>query len=185
MPVREKAQVAMKKEWFVLHTLTGKENKVLESIKARVRLENMGDYIGQCLIPMEKVSETKNGKKRTINKKIFPGYVLVEMILDESTWHLVRGTSGVTGFVSSGNNPIPLEPGEVEDILRALESPEAKPRVKWAVDEVIRVKDGPFTDFTGKIEEINVEKEKLKVLISIFGRDTPVELEFDQVEKID
>jgi transcriptional antiterminator NusG len=174
-----------RRQWYAVHTYSGHENKVKENLERRAESLNLGDRFFRVLVPTELEVTKKDGKRREIKRKIFPGYVLVEMILDESTWHLVRGTSGVTGFVSSGNNPIPLEPGEVEDILRALESPEAKPRVKWAVDEVIRVKDGPFTDFTGKIEEINVEKEKLKVLISIFGRDTPVELEFDQVEKID
>ena len=174
-----------RRQWYAVHTYSGHENKVKENLQRRAESLNLSDRFFRVLVPTELEVTKKDGKRREIKRKIFPGYVLVEMILDESTWHLVRGTSGVTGFVSSGNNPIPLEPGEVDDILRALESPEAKPRVKWAVDEVIRVKDGPFTDFTGKIEEINVEKEKLKVLISIFGRDTPVELEFDQVEKID
>ncbi|MBO7393712.1 MAG: transcription termination/antitermination factor NusG [Abditibacteriota bacterium] len=174
-----------RRQWYAVHTYSGHENKVKENLERRAESLNLSDRFFRVLVPTELEVTKKDGKRREIKRKIFPGYVLVEMILDESTWHLVRGTSGVTGFVSSGNNPIPLEPGEVDDILRALESPEAKPRVKWAVDEVIRVKDGPFTDFTGKIEEINVEKEKLKVLISIFGRDTPVELEFDQVEKID
>ena len=174
-----------RRQWYAVHTYSGHENKVKENLERRAESLNLSDRFFRVLVPTELEVTKKDGKRREIKRKIFPGYVLVEMILDESTWHLVRGTSGVTGFVSSGNNPIPLEPGEVDDILRALEYPEAKPRVKWAVDEVIRVKDGPFTDFTGKIEEINVEKEKLKVLISIFGRDTPVELEFDQVEKID
>ena len=174
-----------RRQWYAVHTYSGHENKVKENLERRAESLNLSDRFFRVLVPTELEVTKKDGKRREIKRKIFPGYVLVEMILDEATWHLVRGTSGVTGFVSSGNNPIPLEPGEVDDILRALESPEAKPRVKWAVDEVIRVKDGPFTDFTGKIEEINVEKEKLKVLISIFGRDTPVELEFDQVEKID
>ena len=174
-----------RRQWYAVHTYSGHENKVKENLERRAETLNLTDRFFRVLVPTELEVTKKDGKRREIKRKIFPGYVLVEMILDESTWHLVRGTSGVTGFVSSGTQPIPLEQSEIDDILRALESPEAKPRVKWAVDEVIRVKDGPFTDFTGKIEEINVEKEKLKVLISIFGRDTPVELEFDQVEKID
>ena len=174
-----------RRQWYAVHTYSGHENKVKENLERRAETLNLTDRFFRVLVPTELEVTKKDGKRREIKRKIFPGYVLVEMILDESTWHLVRGTSGVTGFVSSGTQPIPLEQSEIDDILRALESPEAKPRVKWAVDEVIRVKDGPFTDFTGKIEEVNVEKEKLKVLISIFGRDTPVELEFDQVEKID
>ena len=173
-----------RKQWYAVHTYSGHENKVKTNIERRAETLNLTDKLFRVLVPTEIETRLRSGKRQEIKRKVFPGYVLVEMILDESTWHLVRGTSGVTGFVSSGNNPIPLQESEIQDILDSIESPERKPRIKWNKDDVVRVNDGPFTDFTGKIEEINVEKEKLRVLISIFGRDTPVELDFDQVENV-
>jgi transcriptional antiterminator NusG len=119
-----------------------------------------------------------------VQRKVFPGYVLIEMVLDETTWYLVKSTTGVTGFVSSGNKPVPLQDKEIQQILDAIEAPDRRPKVKWSKDEVVRVVAGPFADFTGKIEEVNIQKEKLRVLISIFGRDTPVELDFSQVERL-
>ncbi len=119
-----------------------------------------------------------------VQRKIFPGYVLIEMVLDDQTWYLVKSTTGVTGFVSSGNKPVPMQDKEIESILEAAEGPKQMPRVKWASGDVVRVVSGPFAEFTGKIEEVNVPKETVKVLISIFGRDTPVELEFSQIERL-
>lgn len=145
---------------------------------------NLKDKVSRILIPTEPEIRTRGGKKQEVQRKVFPGYVLIEMELDDSTWHLVKSTTGVTGFVSSGNKPVPLQDKEIQAILDAIEAPDRRPKVKWSKDEVVRVTSGPFTDFTGKIEEVNVEKEKLKVLISIFGRDTPVELDFGQVERL-
>ena len=192
----------MKKEWFVLHTLTGKENKVLESIKARTRLESMEDYIGQCLIPMEKVTETKNGKKRTINKKVFPGYVLVEMALyDESgaidrsngkrtvverTWQFLRETPGVIGFVGS-DRPMPLKQSEVDAILndRPAGAPAVeRPKINFAVEETVKITDGAFMGLTGQVSMVDPDKGKLKVEVNIFNRKVQVDVEYWQVEKV-
>lgn len=172
------------KQWYAVHTYSGHENKVKTNLERRAESMNLKDKIFRVLVPTEAEVRTRAGKKQEVQRKVFPGYVLIEMILDESTWHLVKSTTGVTGFVSSGNKPVPLQDSEIQDILNAIEAPDRKPKVKWSKNEVVRVTSGPFTDFTGKIEEVNVEKEKLKVLISIFGRDTPVELDFGQVERL-
>ena len=172
------------KQWYAVHTYSGHENKVKTNLERRAESMNLKDRIFRILVPTEAEMRTRAGKKQEVQRKVFPGYVLIEMVLDESTWHLVKSTTGVTGFVSSGNKPVPLQDKEIQDILDAIEAPDRKPKVKWSKDEVVRVTSGPFTDFTGKIEEVNVEKEKLKVLISIFGRDTPVELDFSQVERL-
>ncbi len=145
---------------------------------------NLKDKVFRILVPTESELRTRAGKRQEVQRKVFPGYVLIEMVLDDTTWHLVKSTTGVTGFVSSGNKPVPLQEKEVQGILEAVETPDRKPKVKWSKEEVVRVVAGPFADFTGKIEEINIQKEKIKVLISIFGRDTPVELDFSQVERI-
>lgn len=174
-----------RKQWYAVHTYSGHENKVKMNIERRAETLNLTDRLFRVLVPTEAETRIRGGKKQEVQRKVFPGYVLIEMILDESTWHLVRGTSGVTGFVSSGNKPIPLSDGEIQDILIALESPDRRPKVKWSEGEIVRVTSGPFTDFTGKIDVINIEKGKVRVLITIFERDTPVELDFDQIEKID
>lgn len=145
---------------------------------------SLKDKIFRILIPTEQEFRTRAGKRQEVQRKVFPGYVLIEMVLDDATWYLVKSTTGVTGFVTSGNKPVPLQDQEIQDILERIESPDRRPKVRWSKDEVIRVTAGPFTDFTGKIEEVNAQKETLKVLISIFGRDTPVELEFTQVERL-
>jgi len=170
--------------WYAVHTYSGHENKVKTNIERRAESMNLKDKIFRILVPTESELRTRGGKKQEVERKVFPGYVLIEMVLDENTWHLVRSTTGVTGFVMSGNKPVPLQDNEIQDILDAIESPDRRPKVKWSKDDVVRVTSGPFTDFTGKIEEVNAEKEKLKVLISIFGRDTPVELDFGQVERM-
>lgn len=172
------------KQWYAVHTYSGHENKVKTNIERRSESMNMKDRIFRVLVPTEPELRTRGGKRQEVQRKVFPGYVLIEMVLDEQTWHLVRSTTGVTGFVTSGNKPVPLQDREVQAILDAVEAPDRKPKVKWSKDEVVRVTSGPFTDFTGKIEEVNVQKEKLRVLISIFGRDTPVELDFSQVERL-
>ena len=172
------------KQWYAVHTYSGHENKVKTNIERRAESMNLKDKIFRILVPTETELRTRAGKKQEVQRKVFPGYVLIEMLMDDSTWYLVKSTTGVTGFVSSGNKPVPLQDKEIQAILEAIEAPERRPKVKWSKDDVVRVTAGPFADFTGKIEEINVEKEKVKVLISIFGRDTPVELEFAQVETL-
>jgi len=172
------------KQWYAVHTYSGHENKVKTNIERRAESMNLKDKVFRILVPTETELRTRGGKRQEVQRKVFPGYVLIEMVLDDTTWYLVKSTTGVTGFVSSGNKPVPLQDKEVQAILDAIEAPDRKPKTKWSKEDVVRVVAGPFTDFTGKIEEINVQKEKLKVLISIFGRDTPVELDFAQVERL-
>lgn len=174
----------MEKSWYAVHTYAGHENKVKTTIERRAESMNLKDKVFRILIPTEQELRMRGGKKQEVQRKIFPGYVLIQMILDDSTWYLVKSTTGVTGFVSSGSKPVPLQDKEIANILQAVEGPRQKPKVQWEKGQVIRVTMGPFADFTGSIEEVNAAKEKLKVLISIFGRDTPVELDFTQVEKI-
>ena len=172
------------KRWYAVHTYSGHENKVKTNIERRAASMNLNDRIGRILVPTEQEIRTRGGKKQEVQRKVFPGYVLIEMELDDQSWYLVKSTTGVTGFVTSGNKPVPLQDDEVQVLLEAIESPDRRPKVRWSKEDVVRVTAGPFADFTGKIEEINVQKEKLKVLISIFGRDTPVELDFTQVERL-
>jgi transcriptional antiterminator NusG len=172
------------KQWYAVHTYSGHENKVKTNIERRAESMNLKDKVFRILVPTESELRTRAGKRQEVQRKVFPGYVLIEMVLDDTTWYLVKSTTGVTGFVSSGNKPVPLQDKEIQAILDAIEAPDRKPKVKWSKDDVVRVVAGPFTDFTGKIEEVNVQKEKLKVLISIFGRDTPVELDLAQVERL-
>jgi transcription termination/antitermination protein NusG len=172
------------KNWYAVHTYSGHENKVKTNIERRADSMGLKDKVFRILVPTEQEQRTRGGKKQEVQRKVFPGYVLVEMVLDDSTWYLVKSTTGVTGFVSSGNKPVALQNQEIQDILERIESPDRHVKVPWAVADIVRVNAGPFTDFTGKIEEVNAQKETLKVLISIFGRDTPVELEFSQVERL-
>ena len=174
----------MERNWYAVHTYAGHENKVKTTIERRAESMNLKDKIFRILIPTEQEIRSRGGKKREIQRKVFPGYVLIEMVLDEQTWYLVKSTTGVTGFVSSGNKPVPLQDKEIQTILAAVEGPRQKPRVQWEMGQVVRVTTGPFADFTGAIQEMNIPKEKVKVLISIFGRDTPVELDFAQIEKV-
>lgn len=172
------------KQWYAVHTYSGHENKVKTNIERRAESMNLKEKVFRILVPTEAELRTRAGKRTEVQRKVFPGYVLIEMVLDETTWYLVKSTTGVTGFVSSGNKPVPLQDKEIQAILDAIEAPDRRPKVKWSKDEVVRVVAGPFADFTGKIEEVNIQKEKLRVLISIFGRDTPVELDFNQVERL-
>ena len=192
----------MKKDWFVIQTLTGKEGKVKESIEARVKKEEMHEYIGTCLIPTEKVTETKDGKKRTINRKVFPGYVLVEMalytggegayteprkrVVVDRTWQFLRDTPGVIGFVG-GDRPQPLKQSEIDAIL--LDKPSAgpaaeRPKVTFSVEETVKITDGAFMGLTGPISMVDPDKGKLKVEVQVFGRKVPVDVEYWQVEKV-
>ena len=174
----------MQRHWYAVHTYSGHENKVMTNILRRAESMNLQDKVFRILVPTEAETRTRAGKKTEVKRKVFPGYVLIDMVLDDSTWYLVKSTTGVTGFVSSGNKPVPLQQREVDVILEALEGHTPTPVVRFDKGDVVRVVSGPFTEFTGKIEEVNADKEKLKVLISIFGRDTPVELDFQQVEKV-
>ena len=176
----------MQRHWYAVHTYSGHENKVKLTIEKRAETMGLKGKVHRILVPTDTETRNRNGKKTEYKRKVFPGYVLIDMVLDDETWYLVKSTTGVTGFVSSGNKPVPLMDSEVKDILNALD-PNAgggRPRRVWEKGQVIRVNSGPFADFTGKIEEVNDQKEKLRVMISLFGRDTPVELDFNQVEKI-
>lgn len=174
----------MQKQWYAVHTYAGHENKVKTAIERRAEAMGLRDRIFRILVPTEQEMRTRQGKKVTVSRKIFPGYILIEMILDEQTWYLVKSTAGVTGFVTSGDKPVPLQEKEVEAILETVEGTQKKPRVAWQQGEQVRVVSGPFTDFHGTIQEVLPDKEKVRVLISLFGRDTPVELDFEQIEKI-
>lgn len=175
----------MARAWYAVHTISGHENKVREMLRRRAELEKLWNFdVFEILIPTEQELTTRAGKRTLVDRKVFPGYILVQMNMSDETFKLVKHTSGVTGFVSSGNKPIPLEEYEVKRIMTNLENSKEAPRVAFSKNDVIRVIEGPFADYTGKIEEVNPERERLKVLISIFGRDTPVELEFIQVEKM-
>ncbi|TMK83266.1 MAG: transcription termination/antitermination protein NusG [Actinobacteria bacterium] len=174
-------------EWYVVHTYAGYENKVKTNLHSRIGSMQMEDKIFDVVIPMEDVMEIKGGKKQVVQRKVFPGYLLVKMIYDNDSWYVVRNTPGVTGFVSSGTGtkPTPLSRREVEKILAVKQETQVKPtfRLEWEEGDVVRIVTGPFADFTGTISEINVEQSKLKVLVNIFDRETPVELAFDQVAK--
>jgi len=175
----------MPKAWYAVHTIAGHENKVKDVLTRRAQVEGFWDVdMYQFLIPTEREMQTRNGKRYEMDRKVFPGYILVQMQMTDDTYKLVKSTSGVTGFVQSGNKPVPLEEDEVRRIMTNLEASKEAPKVAWQKGDAIRVVEGPFSDFSGKIEEVNADREKLKVLISIFGRDTPVELDFTQVEKL-
>lgn len=176
--------------WYVVHTYAGYENKVKSNLESRIASMNMEDRIFECVIPMEDVIEFKGGKRVTVQKKVFPGYLLVRCELDDDSWRVVRNTPGVTGFVGLGAKPTPLSRKEVESILQVQPTgadgtpKKARHRAMYEVGESVRVREGPFADFTGTIADINEDQMKLKVLVNIFGRETPVELEFSQVAKL-
>ena len=174
------------KKWYVVHTKTGYEERVKAGIEKKIAADEMQDSISQVMIPSERVAEIKAGKKTISQRKFFPGYVLVEMSLNDKSWYLVKNTPGVTGFVGSGTAPLPLSDDEVRSILEKTKERKEKPapKVVFSVGESVRVTDGPFANFNGEVEEVNPEKGKLKVTVSIFGRATPVELEYWQVEKL-
>jgi transcriptional antiterminator NusG len=172
--------------WYVVHAYSGMEKAVERNIIERINRAGMQDKFGRILVPMEEVVEIKNGQKKTTERKFFPGYVLVEMIMDDDTWHLVKHTNKVTGFVGGAKNrPAPISEAEVMKIVNQMQEGTEKPRhkVEFEVGEYVRVKDGPFTDFNGSVEDVNYEKSKVRVSVTIFGRPTPVELEFSQIEK--
>jgi transcriptional antiterminator NusG len=171
--------------WYVVHAYSGHEEKVRANLLKRVESMDMHDQIFDVLVPTEEVMEIKDGQRRKVSKRIFPGYILVNMVMSDESWYVVRNTPGVTSFVGSGNKPVPLQEHEIRGIQKQVkaEAP-TKVNVEYEVGENVRVIDGPFTDFHGKVTEINVEKGKLKVLVNMFGRETPVELDLLQVERL-
>jgi transcriptional antiterminator NusG len=175
----------MPKEWYVVHTYSGYENKVKVNIARWVESMGMQDKIFQVVVPVEEQIEFKDGKKKIVKKKIFPGYILVQMEMDDDLWYLVRKTPGVTGFVGSGSKPISLQEEEIEEILRQIGVSEPKQQINLNPGETVRVTDGPFENLTGIVETINNDRGKVRVLISMFGRETPIELNFSQVEKME
>ena len=176
----------MAKKWYVIQTYSGYENKVRESLKQRTEALGMDNDIGEILIPTEDVVEMRAGKKVVTSKRFFPGYILVEMDMTDDAWHVVKNTPKVTGFVGAGAKPTPLSKDEVEQILQQVKTAAEKPKPKYMFEkgEQVRINEGPFTSFNGVVDEVNLDKNTLKVMVTIFGRSTPVELDFLQVEKI-
>jgi len=170
--------------WYVIHTYSGYENKVRQNLEHRIDSMEMQDQIFRVVVPTEEEIEIKNGQRRTVNKKVFPGYVLVQMKLTDDSWYVVRNTPGVTGFVGMGNKPTPLEDTEVKAILKQMEEEAPKVRVNYVVGQAVKITDGPFTDFEGTVEAIDQDKGRVRVVVSFFGRDMPVELDFLQVMRL-
>ena len=173
------------KHWYIIHTYSGFEQKVADSLRSRSEAFGFADKIGQVLIPTEEVVELRNGKKVTSKRMLYPGYVLVQLDMNDELWHAVKNTPRVTGFVGGGNNPVPLTSDEVNSILyrQATAAERPRPKMSFEKNESVRIVDGPFTNFSGKVDEVNVDRNTLRVLVTIFGRATPVELDFLQVEK--
>jgi transcription termination/antitermination protein NusG len=170
--------------WYVIHTYSGYENKVKANLEQRIKTMDMASKIFQVIIPTEDEIEIKEGQRRTVSKKVFPGYILVQMALDDSSWYVVRNTPGVTGFVGAGTAPSPLDNEEVGAILNQMKEKAPRVKVGFSKGQSIKIIDGPFTDFIGVVDDLNIEKGKVRVLVSIFGRETPVELDFLQVERM-
>ncbi len=174
----------MDKSWYAVHTYAGQEHKVKANLDRRVTALGLSDRIFRVLVPTQEEYEVRAGKKRTTKRKIFPGYVLIEMTYSPEVWHVVRETAGVTGFISSGDMPVPLKSQEIAEILEAVEGEKPRIKISYVKGDPVRVVSGPFSESIGKVDEVNLTKEKLRVLISIFGRETPVELDFAQIEKM-
>lgn len=172
------------KKWFVIHTYSGHEERVKKNLEQRIKFMDYGNEITQVVIPTEEEIEVRGGRRRNVTKKILPGYVLVEMNMNETSWSVVRNTPGVTGFVGSGNTPTPLQEKEVGEILKQMSAEAPKVKVGFRKGQSVRVVDGPFVEFVGIVDEINMEKGKVKVLLSLFGQETPVELDFLQIDKL-
>jgi len=170
--------------WYVLHTYSGYEDAVADSLRQRIESLDMGDKIFKVLVPKEKQIEIKNGKRKTVEKKIFPGYVLVKMIVTEASWYVVRNTPNVTGFIGSGTVPVPIADSEMDTIKKRMRVEEPKHKIDLRMGDLVHINDGPFKDYDGAVSEIDESRGKIKVLVSIFGRETPVELDFLQVKKV-
>ncbi len=173
-----------KKDWFVVHTYSGYEERVRKNLEQRIKSMDSNEDIAKVVIPTEEEIEVKNGQRRTVTKKILPGYILIQMKLNDFSWNIVRNTPGVTGFVASGNRPVPLEKEEVSRIMKQMEAEVPRVKVGFRQGQSVRVIDGPFIDFIGTVDDIDAGKGKVKVLLSLFGRETPVELDFLQVVKL-
>lgn len=171
------------RNWYVVHCYSGYENKVRHNLEQRIETMGMKDKIFDVVVPTEEEIEVKEGKRRTVERRVFPGYILVNMILTEESWYVVRNTPGVTGFVGMGNQPTPLRPEEVAQIIRRMEAEAPRIKVTFKPGERVRIVDGPFNDFRGTVSEIDMERAKVRVMVNFFGRETPVELDFLQVEK--
>ena len=172
------------RHWYVIHSYSGYENKVKKNLESRIESMGMQDYIFEVVVPTEEVVELRDGRRRTVEQRIFPGYVLVDMILNDESWFVVRNTPGVTGFVGSGTQPTPLREEEASAILKRMEEEAPKVKVSFRIGDSVRIIDGPFTDFMGTVDDLNLEKGKVRLLVSFFGRETPVELDFLQVERM-
>lgn len=169
--------------WYVVHCYSGYENKVRHNLEQRIETMGMKDKIFDVVVPTEEEIEVKEGKRRTVERRVFPGYILVNMLMSEESWYVVRNTPGVTGFVGMGNEPTPLRPEEVAQIIKRMEAEAPRIKVTFRIGERVRIVDGPFNDFRGTVSEIDMEKAKVRVMVNFFGRETPVELDFLQVEK--
>ncbi|MCS6802753.1 MAG: transcription termination/antitermination protein NusG [Chloroflexota bacterium] len=183
-PPESEQPAAPRGEWYVIHTYSGYENKVKRNLEHRIESMDMRDKIFEVVIPTEDEIEVKDGQRRQVQRKVYPGYVLVNMIMDDDSWYVVRNTPGVTGFVGYGNRPVPLEDQEVKQILRQMAAETPRIKIGFQKGQSVRIIDGPFTEFVGTVDDINHEKGKVRVLVSFFGRETPVELDFLQVEKL-
>ena len=168
--------------WYVIHSYSGYENKVKKNLESRIESMGVEDYIFEVVVPTEDVVELRDGRRRTVEQRVFPGYILVDMILNDESWFVVRNTPSVTGFVGSGNQPTPLRDEEADSILRRMEEDAPKVKVSFRIGDAVRIVDGPFTDFMGTVDDLNLERGKVRLLVSFFGRETPVELDFLQVE---
>ncbi|MCB0192530.1 MAG: transcription termination/antitermination protein NusG [Anaerolineae bacterium] len=169
--------------WYVIHSYSGYENKVQKNLMHRIESMGMQDSIFQIVVPTEEEVELKDGHRRTVERRVFPGYILVEMVLDEDSWYVVRNTPGVTGFVGSGNKPTPLRQDDVDKILKRMEAEAPKVKVSFRVGDRVRIVEGPFEDFMGTVDEIDLDRTRVRVLVNFFGRETPIDLDFLQVER--
>lgn len=179
-----KQQIMSEKSWYVIHTYSGYEEAVAKNLKQRIESLGMEDKIFNVIVPKEKKIKIKEGKRKTVEEKIYPGYILVEMVVTHDSWYVVRNTPNVTGFVGAGTTPIPVSPEEIADLKRRMEMSEPEFNIEVAVGELVKITDGPFKDSEGKVSEIDRERGKVKVLVSMFGRDTPVELDSLQIKKV-
>lgn len=170
--------------WYVVHTLTGKENKVKAAIEKMAQSQDLGHLMGRILVPTETEIRSSAGKRREVKRKLYPGYVLVQMHLTDELRHLIQQTAGVTHFVGSADTPVPLKESEVQALLKTVGEEAQRPKAVWVEGQAVRITDGPFNEFSGKIVDVNPERETVKVLISIFGRETPIEVDFTQIEKL-
>ena len=183
-PVQQEVVVTADKRWYVIHTYSGYEDRVKKNLDHRIQTMDVGDKVFQVVVPTEEEMEIRDGQRRTVARKVFPGYILVHMVMDDESWYVVRNTPGVTGFVGSGNRPVPLEDAEVKNILKQMEAEAPRVKIGYTKGQSVRITDGPFAEFIGVVDEVYTEKGKVKVLLSFFGRETPVELDFLQIEKL-